>query len=220
MCVAKREYKRKFHYTTLCCKIIKGEGSSGRGIPPLLLFLMVSSIFLPVKGFLGEFFLIRINGLRTEGVVHCTDCTATCDKLWFVILGYINKIDLTWNWLGPRYYRISQNFDTREGKIMRWLVCYRVSLLLSLYEPSTNLLCCLCLIGSCELLWSVVVDNCVDSSLKAIGSRLAASLLHFLQAFLSLLPSSQYAADWYHSYYIVNAMCILWRLAALSFVGM
>ncbi len=44
----------------------------GRGIPPLLLFLMVSFIFFPDKGF----FLIRVEGLRTEGVVCCTDCKA------------------------------------------------------------------------------------------------------------------------------------------------
>ncbi len=50
----------------------------------------------PVKGFCGEFFLIWIEGLRTEGVVCCTDCKAPWGKVWFVILGYRNKTDLTW----------------------------------------------------------------------------------------------------------------------------
>ncbi len=43
-----------------------------------------------------SFFLIRVKGLRTEGVVSCTDCKTPWGKLWFVITGYINKTDLTW----------------------------------------------------------------------------------------------------------------------------
>ncbi len=54
-----------------------------------------SSWFLPffslLKGFFGEFFLIRVEALRTEGVICCTDCKAPWGKLWFVILGYRNK---------------------------------------------------------------------------------------------------------------------------------
>ena len=51
----------------------------------------VSSVFPHVKG-------VQIEGLTTESVICCTDCKAPWDK--FVILGYINKIDLTWlGWL-------------------------------------------------------------------------------------------------------------------------
>ncbi len=55
--------------------------------------------FSPLKFFLREFFLIWVEGLRTEGVVCYTDCKAPWGKLWFVILGYTNKngLDLTWN---------------------------------------------------------------------------------------------------------------------------
>ena len=42
-----------------------------------------------------KFFLARIEGLRTEDVVHCTDCKAHWGKV-IVILDYINKIDLIW----------------------------------------------------------------------------------------------------------------------------
>lgn len=35
-----------------------------------------------------------IEGLRTEAVVYCTDCEASLSK--FVILGYKNKLDVTW----------------------------------------------------------------------------------------------------------------------------
>ena len=42
-----------------------------------------------------KFFLTRIEGLRTEDVVHCTDCKAHWGNV-IVILGYINKIDLIW----------------------------------------------------------------------------------------------------------------------------
>ena len=55
--------------------------------------------FYPVKGFFFsinvKFFLTRIEGLRTEDVVHCTDCKAHWGNV-IVILGYINKIDLIW----------------------------------------------------------------------------------------------------------------------------
>ena len=60
----------------------------------------VSSIvfFYPVKRFFFfhqhvKFFLTRIEGLRTEDVVHCTDCKAHWGNV-IVILGYINKINL------------------------------------------------------------------------------------------------------------------------------
>ncbi len=57
-------------------------------------FPEVSSIFFPVKGFSwGEFFLIRFEGLRTEGVICCTDCIAPWSEWWFMILGCINKTD-------------------------------------------------------------------------------------------------------------------------------
>ncbi len=42
----------------------------------------------------SEVFLLRVRGLRTEGVVCCTDCKAPWGKLGFVILGCINK--MTW----------------------------------------------------------------------------------------------------------------------------
>ncbi len=45
---------------------------------------------------LGFCFPAWSKGLRTEGVVCCADCKAPWRKLWFVILGSINKIDLTW----------------------------------------------------------------------------------------------------------------------------
>ncbi len=42
----------------------------GRGIPPLRLFLMFLPLFFLLKGFfVGKFFFMRIEGLRTEGVV-------------------------------------------------------------------------------------------------------------------------------------------------------
>ncbi len=71
----------------------------GRGMPPLFLFLMVSSIlpFSRLKGFFGEFFPIWFEGLRTEGAVSCKDGKTPWGKLWFVILSYINKTDLTWH---------------------------------------------------------------------------------------------------------------------------
>ncbi len=43
-----------------------------RGIPPLLLLLRFLPFFVPVKGF----FIIRVEGLRTEGVICGTDCKA------------------------------------------------------------------------------------------------------------------------------------------------
>ena len=61
----------------------------------------VSSIvfFYPVKRVFShqhvKFFLTRVEGLRTEDVVHCTDCKAHWGNV-IVILGYINKIDLIW----------------------------------------------------------------------------------------------------------------------------
>ena len=42
--------------------------------------------------------LTRIEGLRTEDVVHFTDCKAHWGNV-IVILGYINKIDLIWSYL-------------------------------------------------------------------------------------------------------------------------
>ncbi len=56
-------------------------------------WLMVFSICFPVKGL----FLGGVEGLRTEGVVCCTDCKAPWGKLWFVMLGDVNKngLDLT-----------------------------------------------------------------------------------------------------------------------------
>ncbi len=66
----------------------------------LLLLCCSSWWFLPffslLKVLFGEFFLIRIVGLRTEDVICCTDCKAPWGKLCFVILSYINKFDLTW----------------------------------------------------------------------------------------------------------------------------
>ncbi len=53
------------------------------GISPLLLLLR----FLPFLSLKGSF---------SSSVLCCTDCKATSSKLWFVILTYINKINLTW----------------------------------------------------------------------------------------------------------------------------
>ncbi len=44
-----------------------------------------------LTGFLGEFFLIRFEGLMTEVAVCCADRKAPWGKVWFVILVYINK---------------------------------------------------------------------------------------------------------------------------------
>lgn len=52
--------------------------------------------FLPVKRFFGQFFLLLIRGVRTEGAVCCTDCEVPWGKLWFVLLGCVNKTDLTY----------------------------------------------------------------------------------------------------------------------------
>ena len=43
----------------------------------------------------GKFFLTALEGLRTEDVIHCTDCKALLGNV-IAILGYINKIDLNW----------------------------------------------------------------------------------------------------------------------------
>ena len=40
-----------------------------------------------------KFFLTRIEDLRTEDAVCCTDCKACCVNV-ILIFGYINKIDL------------------------------------------------------------------------------------------------------------------------------
>ncbi len=66
----------------------------GRGIRPLLLFLRFLTFFPIKEVFGGSFSFHWIEGLRIEGVVHCTVCKAPWGKL--VIFGYINKIDLTW----------------------------------------------------------------------------------------------------------------------------
>ena len=81
----------------ICCMSV----CPGRGIPPLWLFLrFLPSFFYPVKRVIffhqhGKFFLTQIQGLRTEDVVHCTDCKAHWLNV-IVILGYINKFDLIW----------------------------------------------------------------------------------------------------------------------------
>ena len=75
-------------------------------------FYNISSIiffFSPLKRVLfflhqhGKFFITQFEGLRTEDVVHHTDCKAQWGNV-IVILGYINKIYLIWfniqpNWL-------------------------------------------------------------------------------------------------------------------------
>ena len=43
----------------------------------------------------GKFFLTRIEGLRAEHVIHCTDCKAHSGNV-IVILGYLNTTDLIW----------------------------------------------------------------------------------------------------------------------------
>lgn len=40
-----------------------------RGIPPLMLFLKVSSTFFLLKCFFGEFFVMCFEGLRTQCVI-------------------------------------------------------------------------------------------------------------------------------------------------------
>ncbi len=79
------------HYLSIAYLSVMGDGS----------VLCRSSwwflpFFSPVKAFLGEFFLIWVKGLSTEAVVCCADCKATWGELWFVILDYKNKLDLTW----------------------------------------------------------------------------------------------------------------------------
>ncbi len=59
----------------------------------LLPVCLSCDFFPPLKRFFGKVSLIRIEGLRTEGVVCCTDCKAPWGK--FVILSYMNKTDLT-----------------------------------------------------------------------------------------------------------------------------
>lgn len=51
------------------------------------------SAFFPLKGYLGEFLPIRLEGLGVEGVGCGTDCELLSGK--FVILGFKNKIDVT-----------------------------------------------------------------------------------------------------------------------------
>ena len=72
----------------------------GRGIPPLWLFLRFPpSFFTPLfKVFFshyGKFFITRIEGLKTQDVIHCTDCKAHWGNV-IVILGCIDQIDLIW----------------------------------------------------------------------------------------------------------------------------
>ena len=104
----------------ICCMSV----CPGRGIPPLWLFLrFLPSFFYPVKRVIffhqhGKFFLTQIQGLRTEDVVHCTDCKAH----WFnviVILGYINKFDLIYilNYKMSRSAHLSHNYWLKRNLI-------------------------------------------------------------------------------------------------------
>lgn len=54
--------------------------------------LCCSIMFFPVK-WLGEFFLMWTECIRTEGVICCADCKAPSGKL--VLFDYIDKIELT-----------------------------------------------------------------------------------------------------------------------------
>ena len=66
--------------------VYPGRGSSSVALPEvssILFFPRLKVFSINVK-----FFLTRIEGLRTEHVVHRTDCKV------IVIFGYINKTDL------------------------------------------------------------------------------------------------------------------------------
>lgn len=75
------------------------------------LFLM-SVCFSQRKVFLGEFFFIQVEGQRTENVACCK---APGGKLWFVILGWINKTDWTklqaYSYASSSVFRYSETFS-------------------------------------------------------------------------------------------------------------
>lgn len=59
-----------------------------------------------------------------EGVVICTDCKTPCDKFVFVILNYINKIDLTcYETFMPA--KLIIHFYPQEGIISQCISCFR-----------------------------------------------------------------------------------------------
>ena len=59
----------------------------------LFFFNLVKRVWVFFSINMWNFFLTQIEGLRTEDVVHCTDCKAHWGNV-IVILGYINKTDL------------------------------------------------------------------------------------------------------------------------------
>ena len=57
----------------------------------------------------GKFFLTRVECLRTENVVHCTDCKAHWGNVIAIFI-YINKTDLIWSW-----FDLQLNADVESG---------------------------------------------------------------------------------------------------------
>ena len=59
----------------------------GRGIPPLWLFLRFLPLFFftLLKGSFFQVFFTRIEGLRTEDVVHCTKCKAHWGNVIYIV---------------------------------------------------------------------------------------------------------------------------------------
>ncbi len=78
------------------------------------------SVFSLLRDFWGEFFPIRSEGLWTEGVVCCADCKDPWGKLGFVILGYINKTDLTWFGYFCATYHMRFSHLHAHGKMLKF----------------------------------------------------------------------------------------------------
>ena len=58
-----------------------------------------------------KFFLARIESLRMEDVVHCTDCEAHWGSV-IEILGYINKTDSTWQLMSSDIFWYNKPVNT------------------------------------------------------------------------------------------------------------
>lgn len=79
-----------FHYQIFCSLVIIDYW-----LTVALAELSFFFLFFPVKGFFMEFLLTWVKALRTVAVRWWTDCKAPRNKLSFVILNCINKVDLT-----------------------------------------------------------------------------------------------------------------------------
>ena len=106
----------------ITCKLLhvciswKSDPSSV-ALPEVSSIVFIFVYFYPVKSFFFhqhvKFFLTRIKVLRTEDVDHCTDCKAHWGNV-IVILGYINKTDLSWFTHGLLVYSLN----------LKDIVCY------------------------------------------------------------------------------------------------